>query len=261
MHHFFAQLGFTKNEEEIYLFLLEYGHTIASMVGKRLNINRVTVYAALRGMKKKGLVGSFQKNNVTYFEAASPRDLVALCHKEVTRHMNMEQEAEKLLPLLKEIQSKKQKPVLEVKGEMKYYQGLEAVKGLIDETLQEGEQEQLCFGLNQFHIQHLQDEWKTYTKKRVNVGMSVRSIQPDIPAAKQYKERDKAELRTTVLVPYKSFPADCELNIIGDMIALFVTHGDKPAGMKIYHKDMATVLRSLFELACRGAKTFEKTPL
>ncbi len=258
MHHFFNQAGLTKNEHDIYLFLLEHGHTIASMVGKRLNINRVTAYASLRSLKKKGFVNSFLKNNVTYFEAATPEDIVALCHKQVVTQLAIQQEAEELLPALREIQSKKQKPVLEVKGEMKYYQGLEAVKGLIDETLQEGGKEQLCFGLNQFHIRHLKDEWKSYTKKRIAVGMHVRSIQPDISAAKEYKERDKDELRTTALVPYKSFPADCELNIIGDMIALFVTHGDKPAGMKIYHKDMARVLRSLFELACIGAKTFEK---
>ena len=259
MHHFFSRLGLTKNEEEIYLFLLEHGHTIASMIGKRLNINRVTAYASLRSLKKKGFVGSFQKNNVTYFEAATPREIVAICHNQVVSQLRIEQEAEKLFPTLQEIENKKQKPILEVKGEMKYYQGLEAVKGLIDETLQEGAKEQLCFGLNQFHIRHLKDEWRSYTKKRVATGMHVRSIQPDIAPAIHYKERDKDELRVTMLVPHESFPAECELNIIGDMIALFVTHGDRPAGMKIYHKDMAKVLTSLFELACIGARTFEKS--
>jgi len=128
----------------------------------------------------------------------------------------------------------------------------------VEETLEEDEAEQLCFGLNTYHIQGADDVWRTYTSKRVSKGMHVRSIQPDIPAAKEYQQRDKDELRTTKLVPFKQFPADCELNIIGDMIALFVTHGDKPAGMKIYHKNMARVLRSLFELAWVGTRIFEK---
>ncbi|MBT3835383.1 hypothetical protein HOF56_04025 [Candidatus Peribacteria bacterium] len=258
MHTFFAQLGLTKNEEEIYLFLLEYGSSIASIVAKRLNLNRVTAYASLRSLKRKMLVTSFEKNDVTYFEASTPEEIVHVCKKRVTIQENLEREAESLLPELKKIQDKQIKPILEVKGELKYYQGIDAVTALVKETLEEDQPEQLCFGLNKYHVEHSDDDWKTYTKHRVDKGMHVRSIQPDTLEAKEYKQRDNDELRTTILVPHKSFPADCELNIIGDMIALFVTHGDKPAGMKIYHKDMAKVLTSLFELACIGAKTFNK---
>lgn len=258
MRHFFQRLGLTKKEEDIYLFLLEYGHAIASLIGKRLGINRVTVYALLRSLQEKNLVTSFKQNNVTYFEAASPEDMLALCQQKVSEQKGLEEEAKALLPQLTDIQNKKQKPLLEVKGVVKYYQGLEAVKSLINETLQEGRQEQLCFGLNRYHTQHLKDEWKAYTEKRVEVGMGVRSIQPDTIAAKAYKERDKDELRITRLVPHEQFPAESELNIIGDMIALFTAHGDKPAGMKVYHKDMATVLRSLFELAWERAREYDK---
>lgn len=88
---------------------------------------------------------------------------------------------------------------------------------LIDETLTEGPKEQLCFGLNDYHIQHMGDEWKKYTKKRVNIGMAVRSIQLDTAAASEYKKRDADELRITKLVPNKKYPTHCELNIIGEM--------------------------------------------
>ncbi len=258
MHTFFTQLGLTTNEEKIYLYLLESGPTIASIVGKRLNLNRVTAYASLRSLKKKMFVSSFEKNGVAYFEAATPEEIVHLCKEKVARQVDLEEEAESLLPALRTLQEKQLKPVLEVKGELKYYQGTEAVQVLINETLDENEPEQLCFGLNTFHTSSKDDSWQSYTKKRVAKGMHVRSIQPDSKDAKQYQKRDKNELRTTLLVPHKRFPADCELNIIGDMIALFVTHGDKPAGMKIYHKDMARVLTSLFELASIGAKTFQE---
>lgn len=257
MHTFFMQLGLTQNEETIYLFLLEYGATIASMVAKRLNLNRVTAYASLRSLKKKMLVTSFEKNGVAYFEAATPEEIVHLCKEKVARQVDLEEEAESMLPELRKLQAKQLKPILEVKGELKYYQGTEAVKMLVEETLEENEPEQLCFGLNTYHTSSKDDAWQLYTQRRVTKGMHVRSIQPDTQEAKEYQKRDKSELRTTLLVPHKKFPADCELNIIGDMIALFVTHGDKPAGMKIYHKDMARVLTSLFELASVGAKTFQ----
>lgn len=247
------KFGLTENESNIYLFLLEFGESIASLIGKRLGIKRVTVYPALESLLKKGLIQSFAKNKVAYFEAVSPEELVNICKERVAVELSRQKQAEAILPALKKIQEKREKPILEVKGKIKYYQGLEAVKRLIDETLEEGNKEQLCFGLNKYHTDHLWDEWKNYTKKRASIGMNVRSIQPDTKPAKEYKKRDQNELRETRLVPHKKFPAHCEINIIGDMIALFTAHGDQPTGTKIYNKDMAEVLRSLFELAWERA--------
>jgi hypothetical protein len=147
---------------------------------------------------------------------------------------------------------------MEVKGKIKYYQGIEAVKELIYETLEEPTKEQLCFGLNEYHITNPTTDWKKYTKKRVAAGMKVRSIQPDTENAKNYKLRDKGELRITHLVPHKKFPAHCELNIIGDMIALFTAQDNEPAGAKIYNKTMAQVLSSLFELAWERAMEYDQ---
>jgi len=134
-------------------------------------------------------------------------------------------------------------------GKITYYEGIEAVGNLIEETLHEPTKEQLCFGLNEYHTKIHSDDWGDYTQERVDKGIFVKSIQPDIPAAIEYAKRDGKELRTTKLVSHKDFPAHCEVNIMGDMVALFTTKGDKPSGMKMYNKYMADTLRSLFHLA------------
>ena len=41
------------------------------------------------------------------------------------------------------------------------------------------------------------------------------------------------------------------------MIALFTAYGEKPSGMKIYHKEMAQALRNLFELAWEKAEMYD----
>ena len=258
LHTFFTKLGLTDNERSIYLFLLSHGKSIASIIGKRLNIKRVTAYSSLESLNKKGLINSFQKNGVTYFEAMSPEEIVNICKDKSEAALTLEKQAKTILTTLKAMESASTQPVLEVRGKIKYYQGLESVKQLIEETLEEGRKEQLCFGLNKYHTDHLWDEWKDYTKKRASIGMNVRSIQPNVKAAKDYKKRDGDELRETRLVPNKKFPANCELNIIGDMVAIFTAHGDEPAGAKIYNKDMAEVLKSLFELAWEKADEYDK---
>lgn len=255
---FFYKFGLTNNEKNIYLFLLGNGPVIASMIGKRTGIKRVTVYASLDSLAKKSLVISFEKNKVNYFEAVHPEEILSICKEQTEDALSLQKEAQNVLHALRQVEKNKIAPIIEMGGKIKYYQGLDAVKKLIYETLEEGNKEQLCFGLNRYHTEHLWDEWKKYTKRRASVGMNVRSIQPDTKAAKDYKKRDKDELRETHLIPNKKFPAECELNIIGDMIAIFTSHGKEPTGTKIYNKNMAQVLRNLFELAWEKAGEYDE---
>lgn len=257
---FFTKFGLTKNEQDIYLYLLENGNSLAGIIAKRLGIKRVTVYASLETLSKKNLINSFQKNSVSYFEAVSPEEIVNICNLQIEKDLELKKQAEKTLLELKKIENKQIQPVFEIKGKIKYYQGIEAVKKLINETLDEGDKEQLCFGLNKYHTDHLWDDWKIYTKKRASIGMNVRSLQPDTKAAKEYKKRDNLELRITRLVPYKKFPANCELNIIGDMIAIFSSHGEEPTGMKMYNREIAQTLKSLFELAWERGLFYNDKP-
>ena len=257
LEEFFQKLGLTNNEQTDYIFILKHGYCIASVLAKRLNIKRVTAYAILGSLEKNGLVATFRKNDVTYFEAVSPKKLLQICNDMVAKSVELQNEAQEIMPLLEKTMQQQSVPIIYIKGKIKYYEGIEAVKNLIDETLTEGPKEQLCFGLNDYHIEHMADDWKKYTKKRITAGMKVRSIQPDTPSAKEYKKRDAEELRITRLVPNEKYPSHCELNIIGDMIALFTAYGEKPSGMKIYHKEMAQALRNLFELAWEKAEMYD----
>jgi predicted solute-binding protein len=88
--------------------------------------------------------------------------------------------------------------------------------------------------------------------------MFVRSIQPDIEEALEYASRDKNELRETRLVPNEKFPGKCEINIIGNTIAMFTTSGREPMGMKMTNKDLSEALRSLFNLAWERSNEYNK---
>lgn len=246
---FFQKLGLTGNEKTIYLFLLKHGHVIASIISKRLFIKRVTTYASLMSLERRGLVTSYKKNDVTFFEAVPPKVILNICSEMLAESIALRNEAATIMPTLEKMAEEQKNPIVDIKGKIKYYEGLNAVKNLIDETIETKNTEQLCFGLNNFHVEHMADEWKKYTQKRVSNGIKVRSLQPDTDAAIKYKQRDGSELRITKLVPHDIYPTKCELNIIGDTIALFTAYGEQPAGMKIHNKEMAQALRSLFELA------------
>ena len=255
---FLQNLGLTESETRVFLYLLTHGESIASIIAKRLGIKRASVYQVLETLETKGLTVQFSKNGVAHFDSINPDELVDLCEQRVFEMQRLKRKAEVIKTELKELRSKGKMPTLEIRGKIKYFQGLEAITQLIEETIQEPGKEQLCFGLNTYHTDLAGDDWGQYTKKRVAKGMFVQSIQPDTDPAIAYKGRDKHELRQTRLVPHDKFPGRCEINIIGPMIAMFSAAGHEPMGMKMYSKELAQALRSLFQLAWERADNYDK---
>ncbi|NOS68074.1 MAG: hypothetical protein HOO67_06995 [Candidatus Peribacteraceae bacterium] len=255
---FLQTLGLNENEIKIYLYLLTHGESIASIIAKRLTMKRATVYQVLETLESKELVSSFEKNKVAHFDAVDPEDIVRLCEQRVSQMQRIREKADVLKGEFKKLRERGKMPTLEIRGKIKYYEGMDAVTDLINETLEEKHSEQLCFGLNTYHAELAGDDWGQYTKLRVKKGMHVKSIQPDTEAAIEYKSRDKDELRETLLVPHEKFPGRCEINLIGNMIAIYTTRGQSPMGMKMYNKDMAEALTSLFRLAWERAEFYDK---
>jgi len=258
IERFLYNLGLNSSEVKVYLYLLTHGESIASIVAKRLELKRANCYAILEVLEKKGMITSFSKNNVTHFDATEPDEVVALCNQRVKEMERLQKSAAELQKELHELREKGKMPKLEIRGKIQYFQGLDAVTDLIEETLNEKGKEQLCFGLNTYHTELGGNDWVDYTQKRVKKGMHVKSIQPSTNAAIEYKARDTKELRKTNLVPKDRFPGNCEINIIGNMIAMFTTHGKEPMGMKMHNEDMAQALRSLFNLAWEKSEEYDK---
>ena len=255
---FLRNLGLSDNEIRVYLYLVTHGESIASIVSKRLGMKRTNVYQILESLEKKQVATSFEKNKVMHFDAVDPEDIVALCEQRLNHMKRLRDKADVLHKEFTRLREQGNMPTLEIRGKIKYYEGIDAVTDLIEETLEEKSKEQLCFGLNTFHTDLAGDDWGNYTQRRVKKGMKVKSIQPDTDEAVEYKSRDKDELRETRLVPEKDFPGKSEINIIGDMIAMFTVTGQVPMGMKMYNKELAQALKSLFKLAWEKSEDYDK---
>jgi len=258
VENFLRTIGLNSNEIKVYLFLVSHGESIASIIAKRLEMKRTAVYAILEVLVEKEMINEFIKNDVKNFDAIEMDDIVAMCNQKAQEMSRLAKRADSLKDEFGKIRKTGHTPTLEVRGKIKYYQGMDAVTDLIDETLNEDSTEQLCFGHNTYYSDMPGNDWGDYIKKRVKKGMFVQSIQPDEEDAIEYQQKDKESLRETRLVPQDEFPDACEINIIGDMIAIFTTQGDQPMGMKMYNKHMATTMRSLFKLAWERSDDYDK---
>ncbi|MDP2690872.1 MAG: helix-turn-helix domain-containing protein [bacterium] len=249
MNEIFERLNCSVTQGKIYQMLLEIGPSIASMLAKRARIKRVTVYGALEGMVQKGLVESFKKNNVGYYQACDPEVIKNLLELQLEEEKRFAERAWKKIEELKQQREKSTREIIDVKGVISYYEGKEAVKSLIDENLNMPEKVQYCIGLSGYHALLVAGEWESYIKNRVKKGMKVLSIQADTREGRAYQKRDKDSLRETRLIEPSRCPEFGELNLIGDRIILYTSEENETLGVKIVHQKIAKILKKLFELA------------
>jgi len=71
-------LGLTKNEIKVYLYLLKSGVSTTGPIMDELGISSSRVYASLQELIKKGLIAYFIKNNTKYYHAENPEYLLKI---------------------------------------------------------------------------------------------------------------------------------------------------------------------------------------
>ena len=246
---FFDHLGFNEKEVSIYMYLLSHWAQVASVIAKKTDIKRASIYTVLKSLIDRWLLIDYTKNKVTYFKWIEPEDIKLLCEKKEIELRKIKKHSGKIQEDLEKIKIWQVKEQFDLAWKITYYEWIEAVSDLIDETLEEESKESLCFWLNEYHTKLHTDDWSNYTRTRIEKWIYVKSIQPDTTYAIDYASRDDKELRETRLVSKEKFPAFSEINIVWDMIALFTTKGKKPEWMKMYNRYMAETLRSLFMVA------------
>lgn len=92
------KLGLSKNESEIYLYLLKTGQTTTGSIIKNTQIANSRVYATLESLQEKGLVNYTIQKNGKHFSASDP-------HKLVENEEERMQQVRKMMPQLSALQN------------------------------------------------------------------------------------------------------------------------------------------------------------
>ncbi len=121
----FKQIGLSENESKIYLVALSLGSTTILKLSQHSTLPRTTVYHTVETLKQKGLMRINIEGFKKKYEAESPEKLeIVLEERKNTLH--------KKLPELMSLYNLKGHESV-----IKYYEGLEAVKGIYTDTTAE----------------------------------------------------------------------------------------------------------------------------
>ncbi|HZX19964.1 MAG TPA: helix-turn-helix domain-containing protein [archaeon] len=83
MEEVFKDLGLSKNESEIYSFLLRSGQNTAGQIIEKTGIHRRNVYDALSRLADKGFVSQVTKDRKKFYESTSPDYIVSLLQEKL----------------------------------------------------------------------------------------------------------------------------------------------------------------------------------
>ena len=144
------------------------------------------------------------------------------------------------------------------KPAIRFYEGLEALKQVFNETLElkKGEEILVYSSAESIHT-YLGDVYvKNYLAQRKQKGIIQRAIAEDSLSAQEHLKHDKEELRQTRLVSKEFFPFSNEINIFRNKM-LIISYKDF-FGVVIESAEIAKTQKAIFELAWIGSKNIKK---
>jgi len=168
------QIGLSKNEVKVYFALLELDQSSATPIVKKADIPNSKVYPTLDKLIKKGLVSFVIKNNVKYFQASDPNNLIDYIHEKENELSNQKEEIKKIVPQI-ELKRKMSK----TRQESFVYEGVEGIRAAFNDiinTLEKGD-EYFVFTLGQeLKTDELKLFFANYHRKRIEKGITARLI-------------------------------------------------------------------------------------
>jgi sugar-specific transcriptional regulator TrmB len=234
-------IGFSKNEAKVYIALLDIGRATATEIANMSKVHRTNVYDALNGLIKKGAVSCITKEDTKYYEAADPENLINILKEK-------EETLQKIIPQLKLSQK-----LAKSKGDVKMFEGVMAIKDLLNHFLEIGE-ERCVYGAPMIASRKIGESWlEEYHKRRAKKKIWIRQIYNEeaIERARRLNKMPYTEVRC---LP-KEYDSPVATTICGnEVVLMFWPEKGEPIFIQIINSDMAEAYKKYFKIMWEMAK-------
>lgn len=167
------KLGFSDKVAQIYLALLCLGPSSVRVLAKKAEMNRGTVYEALKWLREQNLVNFYEKDAKQYFVAEDPERLRDLVTRQSADLQLAEQKLSALIPELKSVYDRGgERPVT------RYYEKGD-IKKILEEVLarcEESEKREYLVYSDARIREYLYDGFESFSDARVAKGIAVKVI-------------------------------------------------------------------------------------
>lgn len=235
------EVGLKEKEARVYISILELGEANIAQISLKSEINRSTVYLALKTLRGKGLIHSVKKNR-TLFYAEDPRKILSdLERKRVI--------LEKAMPSLLASFA-----FIDKKPEIKYFEGEKGIKEIFEDILKTPNQEMLSWYSNKY--KEFFDEkffFDYFIPERKRKKIWLRTIYPENSSMRELASSNTEQLRQSRFVDAEKFELESEICLWDKNKIGIISYRDK-FGVIISSQSTFNTLKSIFEVMWDGAK-------
>ncbi|PIP60780.1 hypothetical protein COX00_01355 [Candidatus Uhrbacteria bacterium CG22_combo_CG10-13_8_21_14_all_47_17] len=251
LKHALGELGLAPKETEVYLAMLELGPASVQDIGKRAGVNRSTTYVMLEGLKKHGLISTFEKGKKILFTGEAPERLQQIIADQYRKIRQKDHVLEQALPQLMAIyKTSKEKP------RVRFFDGINALHEIrheFAESSRGGEECDEIFSVDEHLIETIkitaEDRRKTVYKGK---GRTIACIKPGFKMP--YVQAPNTQRR---VLDYGKFPFIGDMGIKGSQ-AYLISAKAATSGIIIEHEEIVQFLHVLFDIAWSVAKPWEE---
>lgn len=242
-------LGLTRGEIRVYYALLALGPSTTGEIIKRARVSRSKVYEMLDRLLEKGLVSFVVRENVKYFEAASPDAIIDWVRKKRQQLTQQEEALRKILPRIKEKQEK-----AKFRQTATVYEGFAGIKTMFNEIftfLKKGDEYYaIAVEPEVYQNKEFVTFLKNYHIRRAERGIRVRLL------AMRALKLSLSELGGTGLIEirYTDHTIPAATLIYKDNVATFVWVEDMPTGIVMRSPIIAQRYKDFFAEIWKQAK-------
>lgn len=242
-----VNFGLSDKEAKVYVALLELEIGTAFEVAKHASLNRSSTYVVLEGLKKKGFVGVSEDNTVRKYIAASPDILLQSAKTESHRHAGIVEGIESIIPELKALyKDTKHKPVIKV------FEGRNGIINAFEDILNSKEKKiRVISSIGKIGKLLPASYIPLFILKRIKKGIKMYGIHPDNTIEKMMLKVNSFD--KPVLIPNEKFKWVADLAIYDNKVG-YMTSDDGGIAVGIESKEIAEVMKNLFDLAYEEAK-------
>ena len=226
------QFGLTEKEAKIYLALLELGVASVQKIAHKAQIARPTAYDILESLKNQNLVSVFEKGQKKQY---SPTDPNIILDKTRQKSKNLEE----IFPQLKALYNLPME-----KPKVRFYEGVEGVRVILDEVLKEGRE--LCSIGSAEDIFGNLEFFPAFVKKRMALGIHTKVILRDSKKARERQKLGPKELREVKIIP-ADYQFHALMMIFSNKVAM-ISLTKNYVALLIESQELAAMQKELFRL-------------
>jgi len=240
-------LGLSEKEAKTYETALELGPATVQQISSKSGLLRTSSYTHVKSLIKKGLMSSFTRDKKTYFSVEPPENLERLISAHKKEFDTTISDLKKALPELNTIFA-----TVDERPRVRFFEGKDGLLSLANDFMKskfDSAEEFVNMDIAYAFIPPSSKDHRQRIRKKIR-KQPIRILYTSKKGAFLKTREGNIERR---FIPIEQFPYTGSITTYGGKVAL-VSHKKYLVGVIIENKEIASTIRTLFNLAWGSAK-------